>query len=72
MGYFRRIIEHYITTALRYAGAQVDIDTYSELGSALEEVVKLEQRVKALEEENKALREDMGGALSFIQGKGWL
>jgi ribosomal protein L12E/L44/L45/RPP1/RPP2 len=49
MEYLRRILEHYITTALGAAGVRVDSDTYSELGAALEEIVQLEQRVKALE-----------------------
>jgi polyhydroxyalkanoate synthesis regulator phasin len=53
MEYMRRIIEHYITTALNAAGVRVDVDTYSELGSALEEIVKLERRVQALEQELK-------------------
>jgi hypothetical protein len=53
MEYMRRIIEHYITTALSAAGVRVDVDTYSELGCALEEIVTLEQRVKALEQEFK-------------------
>jgi hypothetical protein len=49
MEYLRRILEHYITTALSAAGVRVNSDTYSELGAALEEIVQLEQRVKALE-----------------------
>lgn len=53
MEYMRRIIEHYITTALSAAGVRVDGDTYSELGSALEEIVRLEQRVQALEQQIK-------------------
>jgi hypothetical protein len=53
MDYTRRIIEHYITTALSAAGVCVDSDTYSELGGALEEIVTLEQRVQALEKELK-------------------
>jgi hypothetical protein len=64
MEYTRRIIEHYITTALSAAGVQVDSDTYIELGGALEEIVQLEQRVKALEEELKAVN-------SYLQQKGW-
>lgn len=56
MDYMRRIIEHYITTALSSAGVRVDSDTYSELGCALEEIVKLEQRVQALEKELKDIK----------------
>jgi hypothetical protein len=64
MEYMRRIIEHYITTALNAAGVRVDGDTYSELGSALEEIVKLEGRVQALEKELK----DVNG---YLKAKGW-
>jgi hypothetical protein len=53
MDYMRRIIEHYITTALSAAGVHVNSDTYIELGCALEEIVTLEQRVQALEKELK-------------------
>jgi hypothetical protein len=41
MRYFGQIIIHYITTALRYAGACVDSDTYSELNAAMQEVIHL-------------------------------
>jgi uncharacterized small protein (DUF1192 family) len=51
MRYFGQIITHYITTALRYAGACVDSDTYSELNAAVQEVIHLEERLAALEAE---------------------
>jgi uncharacterized small protein (DUF1192 family) len=63
MRYFGQIITHYITTALRYAGACVDSDTYSELNGAMQEVIHLEERVAALEAELQAIkaRLDEGG-----------
>jgi hypothetical protein len=53
---FGQIITHYITTALRYAGAYVDSDTFSELNSAMQEVIHLEERVTALETELQAIK----------------
>jgi uncharacterized small protein (DUF1192 family) len=63
MRYFGQIITHYITTALRYAGACVDSDTFSELNGAMQEVIHLEERVAALEAELQAInaRLDKGG-----------
>jgi hypothetical protein len=61
MEYMRRIIEHYITTALSAAGVQVDGDTYSELGCALEEIVRLGQRVQALEQQINDILNATGG-----------
>lgn len=55
MTYFRRIMTHYITLALRRAGVDIDSDTYAELDGAFEEIEeafdRLEKRIKALEEE---------------------
>jgi uncharacterized protein YceH (UPF0502 family) len=56
MRYFGQIITHYITTALRYADACVDSDTFSELNSAMQEVIHLEERVTALETELQAIK----------------
>lgn len=54
MTYFRRIMTHYITLALRRAGVNIDSDTYAELDGAFEEIEeafdRLEKRIKALEE----------------------
>jgi uncharacterized protein YceH (UPF0502 family) len=56
MRYFGQIITHYITTALRYAGASVDSDTFSELNGAMQEAIRLEERLAALEAELQAIK----------------
>jgi hypothetical protein len=61
MKYFGKILTHYITTALSYAGACVDIDTHSELNAAMQEVIHLEERVAALEAELQAIRAQLEG-----------
>jgi negative regulator of sigma E activity len=61
MRYFGQIITHYITTALRYAGASVDSDTFSELNGAMQEVIRMEERVTALETELQAIRVRIDG-----------
>jgi uncharacterized protein YceH (UPF0502 family) len=61
MEYMKRILKHYIITALHAANSPVDWDTHSELENALEEVVKLESRVAALEQEVAALLNERNG-----------
>jgi hypothetical protein len=51
MKYFKRIIKHYITLALREAGVRIDGDVYAELDGAID---SLEDAIRDIVREEMA------------------
>lgn len=48
MEYFRRILTHYLTTALRAAGVRTNEEVYSEMNAAMEDLdTHIEKRIAA-------------------------
>lgn len=73
--YAKRIISHYITNNMRAAGLQVDNDTYSEIGAAIDSIIEaakaaaLEALTEAPEIERLERRIDQIKAGQEIDGR---